>query len=162
MRKALEEAERERLKAEEQTQMANEMAVLAEGNFNRAEAFSKRAEEASLRSGRNSKRAFYFAVIAFLGLIISTLSYYNSSKAEKRATTESEKAKKALEEKEIAEFEDVLRRANNLLSTEIRPSCPPTEMVVAIDSMRIKYPKNNVLQERIKDINLKRQLIKCN
>jgi hypothetical protein len=150
--------------AEQQTKIAVEMKAVAEGNYNRAEAFSKKVEAEGIRAKKNANRAFIFAIFAISISIFAGWQYYIAKIANKQlelSTTELIKerdtAKKALEDKEIAEFSDILRRAQSILNRD--NNCPSEDMIRSIDSMKLKYPKNTKLQNDIDEINLK--MAKC-
>lgn len=77
--------------------------------------------------------------------------------AKNEAIQARDKAQKALEDKEVAEFSDVLRRVQGILSRGA--NCPDSTMIRAIDSMKLKYPGNKKLQEDIRNIDV--QLQRC-
>jgi hypothetical protein len=109
--------------------------------------------------------ATVLALAVVIGVVVYVLKLRNDAineknKAEKAliiAKTAQEKAEKALEDKEIAEFNDVLRRTQSILSRAT--NCPDSEMIKAIDSMKVKYPKNTKLQNDIQSIDS--QLARC-
>jgi hypothetical protein len=128
--------------------------------------------EAERREARRKQRrllAILAAVVLALAVVIGVVVYVlrlrneainEKNKAEdalKIATTAQAKAEAALEAREIAEFNDVLRRTQSILSRAT--NCPDSEMIKAIDSMKIKYPNNIKLQNDIQSIDS--QLARC-
>jgi hypothetical protein len=71
------------------------------------------------------------------------------------------KFEEAQQKKEIAEFQGVLNGALAILNNTQITNCLEPWRMVAIDSMRVKYPNVLELQERIKEIDAKRKLKKC-
>jgi hypothetical protein len=111
------------------------------------------------------------ALALVIGVVLYVLKLRNDAlialetaqKAEFAAITERDKARKALADKEIAEFQDIYSRAYNLAISANKEICPTREMLLAIDTMQVRYPQDTALQTRIKDINaqLERRGKKC-
>ena len=128
--------------------------------------------DAERREARRKQRrllAILAAVVLALAVVIGVVVYVlrlrneainerdNAEKALIIAKVAKEKVEKALEDKEIAEFNDVLRRTQSILSRAT--NCPDSEMIKAIDTMKTKYPNNTKLQNDIQSIDS--QLARC-
>lgn len=106
---------------------------------------------------RKQRRLIFWLVIALLALaaVIGFVAYVlklknKADEALKVAKMERDNAKKALADKEIADFRDILRRANNILERGV--NCPDSGMLIAIDTMRLKYKDSLYLQKEIEQV----------
>lgn len=128
--------------------------------------------DAERREARRKQRrllailaAVVLALAVVIGVVVYVLKLRNEAveakdkavKALETAQIAQKKAEDALEAREIAEFNDVLRRTQSILSRAT--NCPDSEMIKAIDLMKIKYPKNIKLQNEIQSIDS--QLARC-
>jgi hypothetical protein len=109
------------------------------------------------------------ALAVVIGVVVYVLGLRNDAViALKEAQKERDNAKELLrkfeeaqQKKEIAEFQGVLNGALAILNNTQITNCLEPWRMVAIDSMRVKYPNVLELQERIKEIDAKRKLKKC-
>jgi hypothetical protein len=108
------------------------------------------------------------ALAVVIGVMLYVLKLRNDAieakneaeKAKTEAIAERDKARKALEDKEVAEFQDVYQRADNILNSA-ENNCPGQEMITAIDTMQVRYPNNRALQAQIEAINQKLRAKNC-
>ncbi|MDX2071499.1 MAG: hypothetical protein SFV55_23925 [Haliscomenobacter sp.] len=133
----------------------------------------ERVERERLEAKRRRNRLLFIlgltglALAVVIGVMLYVLKLSNDAieaknkalEAEKLAIAERDKARKALEDKEVAEFQDVYRRAENILDNGL--SCPDQNMIQAIDSMQVKYPDNAGLQKQIEKINQRLKAKNC-
>lgn len=109
------------------------------------------------------------ALAVVIGIVVYVFGLRNKAViALKEAQKERDNAKELLrkfeeaqQKKEIAEFQGVLNGALAILNNTQITNCLETWRMEAIDSMRVKYPNVLELQERIKEIDAKRKLKKC-
>jgi predicted nucleic acid-binding Zn ribbon protein len=99
------------------------------------------------------------ALALVIGVVLYVLKLRNNALdalakaevAQAAAIAERDKARQALADKEIAEFQDIYNRAYALATSE--RSCPSIEMMQAIDTMQMRYPQDTALQAKIRDFN---------
>ncbi|NJN33361.1 MAG: hypothetical protein HC817_02995 [Saprospiraceae bacterium] len=134
----------------------------------------EKEEQEKLEAKRKQRRLFAIlaaAILAFLiilGIVLYVLKLKNEAdiakddaiKAKNEAITERDNARKALEDKEIAELETIFLRVNSILDSST-PNCPAENDIKLIFTMRKKYPNNNKLEQKVKDINLKNERKSC-
>ena len=134
----------------------------------------ERVERERVEARRRRNRLLFILGIAglVLAVVIGVLLYVlhlsneaikardEAEKAKTEAIAERDKARKALEDKEVAEFQDVYQRADNILNSA-ENNCPGQEMIAAIDTMQVRYPQNQALQTQIEAINQKLRKKNC-
>lgn len=134
----------------------------------------ERVEQERVEARRRRNRLLFILGVTGLALavVIGVMLYVlklrddavqaqkDAVKARNEAIVERDKARKALEDKEVAEFQDVYQRADNILNSA-ENNCPGQEMIAAIDTMQVRYPKNQALQVQIEAINQKLRAKNC-
>lgn len=109
------------------------------------------------------------ALAVVIGVVVYVLGLRNDAViALKEAQKERDNAKELLrkfeeaqQKKEIAEFQGVLNGALDILNNTLVTNCLEPWRMDSINFMREKYSKVLELQERIKEIDAKRKLKKC-
>jgi hypothetical protein len=107
--------------------------------------------------------ALAFGVVLYvLKLRNDALEALEEAKAsQKEAIIERDKAKKALEDKEIAEFQDIYNRAFSIATNLATSNCPGATDIQNIYAMAAKYPANTDLQAKIVELKEKLKLKNC-
>ncbi len=101
-------------------------------------------------------------VVYVLGLRNDAVNALKEAQKERDKATESlRKYEEAQQKKEIAEFQGVLNGALAILNNTQLTNCLEQWRMDSINSMREKYSNVLELQERIKEIDAKRKLKKC-
>ncbi len=134
----------------------------------------ERAEAERIEAQRRRRRllallsVMALALAVVIGVVLYVLKLRNDAlialetaqKAEFAAITERDKARKALEDKEIAEFREIYDRASAIANSNTG-SCPSQDMMRVIDTMQQRYPDNAELQDKIKALHEKLRAKNC-
>jgi hypothetical protein len=124
-----------------------------DGRMRESEGVLERRQQEELEATRKRLRLVRGLLALALVAVVVAVVFWQDARAKTLVAEQKEQeALKALEDKEIAEFQDVYQRAENILNSP-SGNCPSKEMIQTLDDMGAKYPENKALQAKIKTIN---------